>query len=154
MTQAQLEDIRKVLDRQGTTDPSFDCIAGRLLQTFDVQMASIHTLDPATGMLKLRCQRGLDPKAAEKIRFLCMGKSLPGKAAALRQPVQDHNTSVTGTFFPEYEVFPSGALFVPMINASILTGVLGIAKGFHQQFAPDFIASLTAVARLIASYLK
>jgi signal transduction protein with GAF and PtsI domain len=153
MTPGLRVEIQKVLDRQGTSDLAFDSIACKLLGEFDARSAVVYTPDAATGMLKLRCHCGLDRVSADKIRFLCVGKGLSGKAASLREPVQ-------GWQYPEAlcpeerEVLPEGTLYVPMITGNAVRGVLGIAKEFRREYAPDEIAALAAVARLIAPYLK
>jgi signal transduction protein with GAF and PtsI domain len=146
-------EIQKVLDRQGTSDLAFESIAVKLLEEFDAQSAVVYTPDAGTGMLKLRCHYGLDRASADKIRFLCAGKGLSGKASSLREPVQ-------GCQYPEAlspeerEVLPEGTLYVPMITENSVRGILGIAKQFRGEYAPDEIAALSAVARLIAPYLK
>jgi signal transduction protein with GAF and PtsI domain len=153
MTPTLHEDIRKVLDRQGTSDLAFDAIVSRLMAVYDAEAAVVYTLDPATGMLKLRCHNGLPRNVSEKLRFLGLGKGLPGKAAMLRRPVQaiHHPESACAE---ELAVLPPGSLFVPMISENALRGVIGVAKHFHREYAPDEITSLTSVADLIASYLK
>src|SRR4051812_42449450 len=94
LTSGLQEEIRRVLDRQGTTDPSFSSIACRLVESFDAKTGVVYTLDPGTGMLKLRCHCGIAKETAEKLRFLCMGKELPGQAAATRKAVQGiHQTA-------------------------------------------------------------
>jgi signal transduction protein with GAF and PtsI domain len=153
MTPALQEDIRKVLDRQGTSDLAFDAIVGRLMSVFDAEAAVVYTLDAATGMLKLRCHNGLPRVIADKLRFLCIGKGLPGKAAVLRRAVQaiHHPDSACAE---ELEVLPPGSLFVPILLGDSLRGVIGIAKHFHREYAPDEVSSLTSVAGLVARYLK
>lgn len=156
MTQILQDDIRKVLDRQGTTDPSFAAVACRLVEVFDAKIGVIYTLDPGTGMLKLRCHCGIAKEAAEKLRFLCMGKDLPGHVAATRKPIQGCQQSESGikSSSAESEVYTTGTLFVPMLHENTLLGVLGIGKGFHHEYAPDEIAALSSIAYLIATYLK
>ena len=153
MTPALHEDVRKVLERQGTSDLAFDTIVARLMSVYDAEAAVVYTLDAATGMLKLRCHNGLPKNISEKLRFLCLGKGLPGKAAVLRRAVQaiHHPESACAE---ELEVLPPGSLFVPVLSENTLRGVIGIAKNFHREYAPDEVASLTAVAVLIATYLK
>ncbi len=153
MTPALRDEIQKVLDRQGTSDLAFDSIACKILGEFDAQTAVVYTLDAGTGMLKLRCHCGLDREAAARIRFLCVGKGLAGRAASTREPVEGmrHAASVC---VEERETLPEGSLFVPMVTENSLRGVLGIAKNFHPNYAPDEVADLTSVARLIATYLK
>lgn len=153
MTPTLQEDIRKVLDRQGTSDLAFDSIVARLMTVFDAEAAVVYTLDPATGMLKLRCQDGLPRNISGRLRFLCIGKGLPGKAAVMRRPVQSIHDPESACA-EELEALPPGSLFVPMLSENSLRGVLGIAKNFHREYAPDEVAALAAVAALIAAYLK
>jgi signal transduction protein with GAF and PtsI domain len=153
MTPALRDEIQKVLERQGTSDLAFDSIACKLLAEFDAQTAVVYTLDAGTGMLKLRCHCGLDREAATRIRFLCVGKGLAGRAASLREPVEGVR-NLSALCVEERETLPEGSLFVPMVSENTLRGVIGIAKNFHGEYAPDEIAALTAVARLIAPYLK
>jgi signal transduction protein with GAF and PtsI domain len=153
MTPTLRHEIQNVLDRQGTSDLAFYSIASKLLSEFGAQTAVVYTLEAGTGMLKLRCHNGLSREIADKIRFLCVGKGLTGGAARLREPVQGRQ----GTTVPcaeEREALPEGSLFVPMLSENSLRGVLGIAKEFHPEYPPDEVAALSAVARLIASYLK
>lgn len=153
MTPALHAEIRNVLDRQGTSDLAFDSIAGKLLEEFEAQTAVVYTPDAATGMLKLRCHCGLARAAADKIRFLCMGKGLSGKAASLRKPVQGrkHPEALCPE---EREVLPEDTLYVPMMTGDAVRGVLGIAKPRGGEYAADDIAALASVGRLIAPYLK
>jgi len=156
MIQVLQDDIRKVLDRQGTTDPTFNSIACRLVESFDAKIGVIYTLDAGTGMLKLRCHCGIAKEAAGRLRFLCMGKDLPGHVATTRKAVQGCQQNDLGirSSSPELDVYTTGTLFVPMLHDNALMGVLGIGKGFHHEYAPDEIASLTSIANLIAVYLK
>jgi signal transduction protein with GAF and PtsI domain len=153
VTPALRDEIQRILDRQGTSDPAFSAVAEKLLSDFDAEAAVIYTLDTGTGMLKLRCHAGIERAASEKIRFLCVGKGLPGAAAGRREPVQGLRDAQCACV-EEREVLPEGSLFVPMLAEDSLRGVLGIAKHYHGEYAPDEVAALSAVARLIASYLK
>jgi signal transduction protein with GAF and PtsI domain len=154
MTQALQDEIRKLLDRQGTTDPSFASIACRIVETFDVKIGVVYTLDPGTGMLKLRCHCGIPKDQAGKLRFLCMGKDIPGHVATSRKPLQGCHGVPSKSHEPEFEIYGIGTLFVPMMHEDALTGVLGIGKGFHHEYAPDEVERLTSLGNLIASYLK
>jgi signal transduction protein with GAF and PtsI domain len=153
VTPALRDEIQKILDRQGTSDPAFGAVAARLMADFDAEAAVVYTLDTGTGMLKLRCHEGIDRASSEKIRFLCVGKGLSGAAAGRREPVQGLRDPKAACV-EEREVLPEGSLFVPMLADDSLRGVLGIAKHYHREYAPDEVAALSAVARLIASYLK
>ena len=152
MTPALHVEIQNVLDRQGTSDLALEAIARKLLTEFDARFVLIHTPDAATGMLKLRCHAGLDRDMADKVRFLCRGKGLSGTAVSLRRPIQGWQHP-DATCAEERDVFSEGTLHVPLLFGDAPCGVLGIAKTYHTRYAPDEIAALAAVARLIASYL-
>ena len=153
MTSTLHDAVQKVLDRQGTSDLALDAVAELILEQFDAHKAVVYTLDKGTGMLKLRCHVGIDRSAVDAIRFLCMGKGLTGKAATERGPIQgwQHADSRCAG---EKDVLPEGSLFVPMLAEDALRGVLGIAKDFHREYAPDEVAALSSIARLIAAYLN
>lgn len=153
MTPVLREEVQKVLDRQGTSDLAFESIACKLLAELDAEAAVVYTLDAGTGLLKLRCHCGLSREVAGDIRFLRVGKGWIGRAASLREPVQGLRHPQSGCP-EEHEALPEASLFVPMLSDGTLRGVLGIANNFHREYAPDETASLTALARLIASYLK
>ncbi len=153
MTPTLRDEIQRILDRQGTSDPAFSAVAEKLLPEFDAETAVIYTLDTGTGMLKLRCHTGIDRAASEKIRFLCVGKGLTGAAADRRGPVQGVRDA-RAACAEEREVLPEGSLFVPMLAEDSLRGVLGVAKNFHREYGSDEVAALSAVGRLIASYLR
>lgn len=153
MTPALHAEIRNVLDRQGTSDLAFGSIARKLLGEFEAQTAVVYTPDAATGLFKLRCHSGIERDAADKIRFLCVGKGLTGKAATLREPVLARQCP-EALCAEEREVLPENTLYVPMMTGEAVCGVLGIAKPFGVEYAPDEIAALASVARLIAPYLK
>lgn len=153
MTTALREDVRKVLEKQGTSDLAFESIATKLRSVFDVEAAVVYTLDAATGMLKLRCHSGISRAECEKLRFLHLGKGRPGQAAVLRRPVQAIQPDCKACP-EELEALPHGTLFVPMVHENSLRGVLGIAKNFHREYAPDEVAALSGIAALIAGYLK
>lgn len=153
MTTALKEDVRKVLEKQGTSDLAFESIAEKLRSVFDAEVAIAYTLDAATGMLKLRCHSGVSRADAEKLRFLRLGKGLPGQAATSRRPVQALQSGCTACP-EELEILPQGSLFVPMVWENSLRGVLGVAKNFHREYAPDEVAALSSIALLIAAYLK
>jgi signal transduction protein with GAF and PtsI domain len=154
MTTALKDDVRKVLEKQGTSDLAFESIAAKLRAVFDAEAAIAYTLDSATGMLKLRCHSGVSRADAEKLRFLRLGKGLPGQAATSRRPVQALQAGGCVACPEELEALPQGSLFVPMVWENSLRGVLGIAKNFHREYAPDEVAALSSIALLIASYLK
>src|SRR4051812_39671878 len=85
---ALLGEIRNLLEKGGDADAALEAVLARLLQAFDCVVGTIHTLDAATGMLKLRARRGIPDSILDKVRMIPVGKGMAGIAAERRQPVQ------------------------------------------------------------------
>ncbi len=152
-----LEEIRKVLDRSGTTDPSCDQILEKTLLAFDCQVGTIHSLDPDTGMLKLRARRGIPDIILDKVRIIPIGKGMAGIAAERKQAVQVCNlqTDDSGVAKPgAKETQMEGSIAAPMLIDGKLRGTLGVAKPVAYEFTKEEMDCLMAVGSLIASYLK
>ena len=83
-------------------------------------------------------------------------RKLPGRVAAVRKPLQSDPSPEISAYrsSSEFEIFDTGSVFVPLVHEGTLFGVMGVAKGFHHEYAPDEIAFLTSIGHLIAAYLK
>ena len=152
-----LEDVRKVLERQGTMDPAFDAVLEKLLAAFDCQVGTIHTLETTTGMLKLRAKRGIPDVILDKVKLIPIGKGMAGIAAERREAVQVCNlqTDNSGVAKPgAKETQMEGSVAAPMIHNGVLYGTLGVAKPVAYEFTPEETTALMAVGNLIASFLK
>jgi L-methionine (R)-S-oxide reductase len=158
MTQDELlEDVRKILDRSGTTDPSCDQILEKTLIAFDCQVGTIHSLDRETGMLKLRAKRGIPDVILDKVRMIPIGKGMAGIAAERKQAVQVCNlqTDSSGVAKPgAKETKMEGSVAAPMLVDGKLRGTIGVAKPVYYEFTKEEMDCLMAVGAMVASYLK
>jgi L-methionine (R)-S-oxide reductase len=152
-----LEDLRKILDRQGTTDPACDSLLEKVLQGFDCQVGTIHSLDRDTGMLKLRARRGIPDIILDKVRMIPIGKGMAGIAAERKQAVQVCNlqTDTSGVAKPAAkDTQVEGSVAAPMLFEGKVRGTIGVAKPIAYEFTKEEMDSLMAIGTLIASYLK
>lgn len=152
-----LEDLRRILDRQGTTDPACDTVLEKVLEAFECQVGTIHSLDPDTGMLKLRARRGIPDIILDKVRMIPIGKGMAGLAAERRQAVQVCNlqSDESGVAKPGAKTTEmEGSVAAPMIFEERLRGTLGIAKPVAYEFTKEELDALMAIGSLMASYLK
>ncbi len=147
------EDLQNLLQRQGTSDLALQAVAASVKLELEADAALVYTLDAGTGLLKLRCHPGISTADATGIRFHCIGKGLPGLAAARQEPIQSafETTSMTPE---ERAVLPANSLFFPLIFDGRMRGVIGVARQADAPWAPETVSLLTGVARLIATYLK
>lgn len=152
-----IEEVRRIMDRQGTMDPAFDAVLEKLLQSFDCQVGTIHSLDRDTGMLKLRARRGVPDVILDKVRLIPIGKGMAGIAAERKQAVQICNlqTDNSGVAKPmAKETKMEGSVAAPMLNGGVLYGTLGVAKPVAYEFTQEEMDTLMSVGALIANYLK
>jgi len=54
-----LNEVREGLGRGGATDGALQAVLDKVLARYDCTTGTIHALDPATGLLRLRAQRGI-----------------------------------------------------------------------------------------------
>lgn len=83
-----LTDIRAILLKGGNSDPAMDQVLSKLLETFQCQVGTIHTVDSSTGMLKMRAKRGIPDSILDKVKMIPIGKGMAGIAAERKQAVQ------------------------------------------------------------------
>lgn len=140
----------------GADTPPFDAILGRLLQHFDCVVGTVHVLDPADGLLKLRAQKGLPPPVLDKVSVIPIGKGMAGIAAERREPVQVCNlqTDASGVVREGAKLTRmEGSLAAPMLDGERLCGVLGVAKPVAYEFTDEQSEALMAVGRALAKHL-
>ncbi len=151
-----IEELRKIMARQGTTDPACDLVLDKVLEAFDCQVGTIHSLDRDTGMLKLRARRGIPDIILDKVRMIPIGKGMAGLAAERKQAVQVCNlqTDDSGAAKPGAKnTQMEGSVAAPMLLDGKLLGTIGIAKPVAYEFTKEEMDSLMAIGSLIASYL-
>ena len=152
-----LTDIRSILSKGGNADPAMDQVLGKLLDVFQCQVGTIHTLDGSTGMLKIRARRGIPDSILDKVRMIPIGKGMAGIAAERKQPVQVCNlqTDDSGVAKPgARDTKMEGSISVPMLLQGKLYGTIGVAKIIPYEFSDEESAALMDAAALVASFVK
>jgi L-methionine (R)-S-oxide reductase len=155
--EALKSEVRKLLQQGGDTDPALEQVLGKLLEAFDCPVGTIHTVDAATGLLKLRARRGIPDSILDKVRMIPIGKGMAGIAAERMQPVQVCNlqTDASGVAKPgAKDTKMEGSISAPMILNGKLMGTLGVAKPVPYEFSPQEEALLLEAGAVIASCLK
>lgn len=150
-------EIRSLIQQGGDTDPILEQVLGKLLDAFACPVGTIHTLDSATGLLKLRARRGIPESILDKVRMIPIGKGMAGIAAERMQPVQVCNlqTDASGVAKPgAKDTKMEGSISAPMIADGRLKGTLGVAKPIPYEFSPQEEALLLEAGAVIASLVK
>lgn len=156
-SEALKEEIRALLQQGGDTDPAYEQVLGKLLAAFDCPVGTIHTVDPATGLLKLRARRGIPESILEKVRMIPIGKGMAGIAAERMQPVQVCNlqTDASGVAKPgAKDTKMEGSISAPMIAGGKLKGTVGVAKPIPYEFSPQEETLLLEAGAIIAAQVE
>jgi L-methionine (R)-S-oxide reductase len=130
-------EIEACLARDGAGEAVLQTLLDKILTTLDCAVGTIHGLDPQSGLLQLRAQRGLPPPLLDRVRTIPIGKGMAGLAAERRQPVQVCNLQTDGSGCAKpaaRETRMEGSIAVPMLVAGELRGVLGVAKPVEHEF--------------------
>lgn len=154
---ALLADIRAILQKGGNADPAMDQVLSKLLDAFQCQVGTIHTVDASTGMLKLRARRGIPDSILDKVKLIPIGKGMAGIAAERKQAVQVCNlqTDTSGVAKPgARDTKMEGSISAPMLLEGKVYGTLGVGKPVPYEFSEEESAALLEAGALIASYVK
>jgi L-methionine (R)-S-oxide reductase len=154
---ALLADVRAILQKGGNSDPAMDQVLGKLLEAFQCQVGTIHTVDAGTGMLKLRARRGIPDSILDKVKMIPIGKGMAGIAAERKQAVQVCNlqTDTSGVAKPAAkDTKMEGSISAPMLLDGKLFGTLGVGKPVPYEFSDEESDSLMAAGALVASFVK
>jgi signal transduction protein with GAF and PtsI domain len=149
-------EVRAGLSRGGATDAALLEVLDKVLARYDCTTGTIHALDPATGLLRLRAQRGIPGHLLERVERVPIGKGMAGIAAERRQAVQVCNlqTDNSGVARPAAkDTRMEGSIAVPMLVGDSLKGVLGVAKPVAYDFTEAETASLLEIATAIGDCL-
>jgi signal transduction protein with GAF and PtsI domain len=154
--QQLLTEIRETLGRGGATEANLRSVLDKVLARFDCTTGTVHALDPASGLLVLRAQRGIPEHLMDRVQRFPIGKGMGGIAAERRAPVQVCNlqTDTSGVARPAAkETRMEGSIAVPMLVGDSLRGVLGVAKPVPYEFTEAESGALMAVAAAIGDCL-
>lgn len=150
-------EIAFLLKGGGDAEPILEAVLGRLLEAFQCPVGTIHTVDAATGLLKLRARRGIPDSILDKVRMIPIGKGMAGIAAERMQPVQVCNlqTDSSGVAKPAAkDTKMEGSISIPMILDGKLKGTLGVAKPVPYEFSEAESALLLEAGAVIAAFVK
>ena len=152
--EALMDDIRSGLSEGGGSEAALETVLGKLLLAFGCQVGTIHILDSATGMLKMRACRGIPESILDKVKMIPIGKGMAGIAAERKQAVQVCNlqTDDSGVAKPgAKDTRMEGSISVPMLVDGDLRGTVGVAKPIPYEFTEEESRTLLAAGSLIAS---
>jgi signal transduction protein with GAF and PtsI domain len=149
--------VENLLVQQGNEPANLLQVLDLVLAHFNCVTGTIHGLDLKSGLLVLLAQRGIPEIIMDKVSRIPVGKGMAGIAAERKQPVQVCNlqTDASGVAKPgAKETRMEGSVAVPMlVDATILRGVLGVAKPVAYEFSAAELESLSAIASLIGKHL-
>jgi putative methionine-R-sulfoxide reductase with GAF domain len=151
-----LAEITALLEKEGPSEAALLALLDHVLARFHCVVGSIHDLDPATGMLRLRAQRGIPPALLDRVTMIPIGKGMAGLAAERREPVQVCNlqSDASGMAKPAArETRMEGSLTVPMLVGDDLRGTLGIARPQVHEFTGEETRLLVEIGRTIGKRL-
>jgi L-methionine (R)-S-oxide reductase len=150
-----LGEIKCLFEEEGPIQAALEAILDRVLDRFHCAVGTVHLLDPVSGTLKLRAQKGVAEIILDRIRVVPIGKGMAGLAAERRQPVQVCNlqSDQTGVAKPvAKETKMEGSIAVPMLVNDELHGVLGVAKPLTYEFSQPEIELLMQAGTLIGKH--
>ncbi len=142
--------------RRGATDAALLRVLDQALAHFDCSVGTVHDLDPASGLLRLRAQRGIPDVLLPRVQRIPVGKGMAGIAAERREPVQVCNlqTDASGVAKPAAkDTRMEGSIAAPMLVDGQLRGVLGVAKPTPYEFTAEETALLMETARAVGTAL-
>lgn len=149
--------VEHLLVQQGNEPTNLQSVLDLVLAYFDCVTGTIHGLDPKSGLLILLAQRGIPEVIMDKVSRIPVGKGMAGIAAERKQPVQVCNlqTDASGVAKPgAKETRMEGSVAIPMlVDATILRGVLGVAKPVAYEFTDAEQKLLLQIGELIGRHL-
>lgn len=151
-----LDEIETILKTGGASDANLLAILDRALKHFECAVGTIHSLDAATGMLKLRAQRGVPAPLLDKVSMIPIGKGMAGLAAERREPVQVCNlqSDTSGQAKPSAKLTKmEGSISLPMLVDGELKGTLGVAKPVEYEFTKEETDLLMNIGATLAKRL-
>jgi len=152
-----LADVRAILQKGGNSDPTMDLVLTKLLEAFQCQVGTIHTIDASTGMLKMRARRGIPDSILDKVKMIPIGKGMAGIAAERKQAVQVCNlqTDNSGVAKPgAKDTKMEGSISAPMMLDGRVYGTVGVGKPIPYEFSDEESSAIMDAGAIIASFVK
>jgi len=125
-----------------------------VLQHFQSETGTIHTLNPQEQLLQLVAQIGLPPQILGMVQTIPVGKGIAGQVAAENRPVTICNlqTDTSGGARPAAkQTGVGGALCVPMRRGDKLVGTFGIGTVREYDYTAKEINQLQDIATQVAA---
>lgn len=154
---ALLAEVRAILQKGGNSDPTMDQVLSKLLEAFQCQVGTIHTIDASTGMLKMRARRGIPDSILDKVKMIPIGKGMAGIAAERKQAVQVCNlqTDTSGVAKPgAKDTKMEGSISAPMMLDGKVYGTVGVGKPIPYEFSDEESGAIMDAGAVIASFVK
>jgi len=154
-TDPVLTEIENTLQACVVSDVDLHRVLDRILARFACVAGTIHLLNPMSGLLELRAQRGLPPIVIERTREVPIGKGMAGLAAERREPMQICNlqTDQSNVARPvAKETKMAGSIALPMLVGDSLRGTIGVAKSYEYAFPEAEIDLLLQIGTLIGKH--
>ncbi len=139
--------------QSANTEADWQTVLKEILQSFDCTSGTIHFLDPADNLLKIRAYAGIPDFLLPKMSAIPIGKGMAGVAAERRQPVQICNlqTDNSGVVRPSAkDTKVEGSIAAPLMLNGQLYGTLGIAKTVPYDFTDDETNALMQIGEAMS----
>jgi signal transduction protein with GAF and PtsI domain len=140
----------------GAGDRDLQAVLEKVIDAFGCATGTIHSLDQASGVLRLRAQRGIPEALMDRVSAIPVGKGMAGLAAERREPVQvcnlqadDSGVAKPGAKLTQME----GSIAAPMLDGGKLRGTIGVAKPTTYEFTSEESSRLLRIGELIAARL-
>ena len=129
----------------------------RVLANFNCETGTLHSLDPADGLLKLVTCEKIPEALIGVIGVIPIGKGIAGAAAERKEPVELCNLQTDGSGVARPDAKKTGVqgtLAVPVLGENDeLRGTLGIGMTQPHDFSEEEKAAVMAIGREIADRL-
>ena len=132
-------------------------LLSEIIAHFDCSTGTLHFLDKADSLLKLKAQQGIPPFLVPKLSEIPIGKGMAGIAAERQEPVEMCNlqTDASGVARPAAkETKVEGSIAVPMMLDGNLYGVFGIAKPVPYDFTTEEIMTLKNIGEEMSRFVQ
>ena len=146
-----VDQVRQLLNRKQDNE-RWTLVLQTVLREFQSETATIHRLEPQANLLRLVAQIGVPAEVLPAISTIPVGKGIAGETAARNAPVTVCNlqTDASGITQPQAkQTGVIGALCVPIRQAGLLLGTLGVGSRTKPEYGAADLTKLEAVASVL-----
>ncbi|HSJ04961.1 MAG TPA: GAF domain-containing protein [Verrucomicrobium sp.] len=133
----------------GQEPQDWQAVLEAVITEFGCSTGTLHSLDPADGLLKKKKKKGIPPQLMPVVEVIPVGKGIAGAAAERREPVELCNLQADlGGVAKEgaRQTNVQGSIAVPILEGESLRGTLGIGKMVPYDFSESEKATLLLIA--------